>query len=73
MTLTRRTFLSGALAAPVVITTPGLLMPVKPVLVGPALDWSARYPAWWHHMRFAHFKFEAIKKPSRYILDFEED
>lgn len=26
----RRTFLRGALAAPVVITTPGLLMPVKP-------------------------------------------
>lgn len=26
----RRSFLTGALAAPVLITTPGLLMPVKP-------------------------------------------
>lgn len=30
--MNRRGFLTGLLAAPVVITTPGLLMPVKPVL-----------------------------------------
>ena len=31
-TLTRRGFLRGALAAPVVITTPGLLMPVRKLI-----------------------------------------
>ncbi|MGI9351828.1 MAG: hypothetical protein ACR2O3_09715, partial [Rhizobiaceae bacterium] len=29
----RRTFLTGLLAAPVIIKTPGLIMPVKPSLV----------------------------------------
>lgn len=33
----RRQFLSGIIAAPVVITTPGLLMPVKPL---PADIWT---------------------------------
>lgn len=36
MTLSRRRFLSNLLAAPVVIRTPGLLMPVRPVW--PTLD-----------------------------------
>lgn len=31
MTISRRTFLSGLLAAPAIITTPGLLMPTVPV------------------------------------------
>lgn len=31
MITTRRTFLTGLIAAPIVITTPGLLMPVKRV------------------------------------------
>ncbi len=32
MLLTRRSFLTGLLAAPIVITTPGLLMPVKELI-----------------------------------------
>jgi len=32
--MNRRGFLTGLLAAPVVITTPGLLMPVRPVWTG---------------------------------------
>lgn len=33
--MNRRSFLLSALAAPVVIRTPGLLMPVKPVVLAP--------------------------------------
>jgi hypothetical protein len=36
--MNRRNFLLGALAAPVVICTPGLLMPVKSVVMS-AHDW----------------------------------
>lgn len=31
MILTRRSFLTGLLAAPIIIRTPGLLMPVRPL------------------------------------------
>jgi len=37
MITTRRTFLIGLIAAPVVITTPGLLMPVKDFILTPKM------------------------------------
>ena len=44
----RRAFLLGALAAPVVIRTPSLLMPVKPVPKHvPILDYTSGFMVHW--------------------------
>lgn len=48
--IARRGLLAGLgaslLAAPAIIRTPGLLMPVKPVVVPPALCWWAEDHIW---------------------------
>ena len=38
--LTRRSFLRGAMASPVIITTPGLLMPVRALEKPWVIDWN---------------------------------
>lgn len=46
MIITRRTFVLGVLAAPAIIRTPGLIMPIKPLIIVPEvpLDLTAMPP-----------------------------
>lgn len=61
--LSRRTFLTGLIAAPIVITTPGLLMPVKALTPAPGLllkyepgDNYPGYEAWADSSGKLHFR-----------------
>lgn len=66
--LTRRSFITGLVAAPAVITTPGLLMPVRKVIMPEESDYAKELRNLIEMLENARPKWERITPESRYPI-----
>lgn len=69
---TRRNFLTGLIAAPAVITTPGLLMPVKAWVNTTMLEWWAKYEPLLH-LTVGSDAVDQMVKGTHHLYEIERD